>query len=705
MKKLLALSLLTGALAIGTTARALPLAADSPTEIFGSLIFADGWADNPDSPYGIYSFSDEDGSPFSLVKKGREYIANGGACYAGGKYFSIGYETGYYGEIGNIYYRVFDTKDDWKKIREVRLYGTNSIATDLTYNPKNDKIYGCFWINSASKEFSLATVDILTGKPTVIGTLSEQLVGLACRRDGVMFGIGISGNVFRLDITETGVTLVEVGHSNLNVRYAQSAAFDHATDRLLWSATMDDFVAGSALYEVNQTDGSVTYLNAYPDGYEMTGIYTAHEASYQDAPASVSGAYFNFTNDALSGSVNFTMPSTTYGGTATLSGALTYEVVIDDNTELFRTGSATAGTNASVSYSFTTPGWHAYRISAVKDGKRSPVTIGYRWIGVDKAKAVNPVMTKTGTGLSVSWSAPEKGVNGGYIPVNKLTYRVVRQPEGVQVYEGAATSFSENITITALDKYWYDVIALADGKVGETASSNKLRLGQAVTIPYSQDFYKEDAADFYTFIDANNDEITAFHYEDYLMYQYSEENAADDWIITPPLDLNASSVYEVKANVKANSQYFPECFSLHFGTEATAEAMTTELLPATRVDWSDYQEIKAQIRPKENLPGYVGFHIVSDAGADIFTVDDISVVRLASALAPDSVTNLRAVAAKDGSLKATLTFTLPSKALNGTSPANLTSVEIQREGMVIATLNDRHDGETVTYEDLTPPRV
>lgn len=161
--------------------------------------------------------------------------------------------------------------------------------------------------------------------------------------------------------------------------------------------------------------------------------------------------------------------------------------------------------------------------------------MAYKWIGADKAKAVNPVMTQTPTGLSLTWGAPETGVNGGYINTAALTYRVVRQPEGEAVYEGAGTSFAENITITDMKYYWYDVTAIADGTAGETASSNKMKLGTACAMPYTANFNQENDIEWFTVVNANSDGSTYFQYDGSATYEFSTENNADDWLITPPL--------------------------------------------------------------------------------------------------------------------------------------------------------------------------
>lgn len=245
--------------------------ADNAT-VYGSLIFADGWAWLEDAPYGIYSFPASQDANISLVRKDNRLVANGAGTYIDGKYYMIGYRSGEYGEIGDICYRVFDVDAGWKQVREAPLDYQVNIPTDLTYDPVTDKVYGCFWGSDGA--FTFATLNLLTGQPKPIAPLSEQLVALAADATGSFYAVGISGNVFRLENDGSTVKLNKIGRTGLNLRYAQSAAFDHASGRLLFSAAMHDMSMPNGLYEVDTTDGTTTIITDYPDGYEITGIYT-----------------------------------------------------------------------------------------------------------------------------------------------------------------------------------------------------------------------------------------------------------------------------------------------------------------------------------------------------------------------------------------------------------------------------------------------
>ena len=75
-----------------------------------------------------------------------------------------------------------------------------------------------------------------------------KIMALACNNDGYMYGIGIDGNLYELDV-DTGEA-EEIGELGVTPdNYTQSAYFDPKTGILYWAAMLDDGTSG--LYEVD----------------------------------------------------------------------------------------------------------------------------------------------------------------------------------------------------------------------------------------------------------------------------------------------------------------------------------------------------------------------------------------------------------------------------------------------------------------------
>lgn len=78
--------------------------------------------------------------------------------------------------------------------------------------------------------------------------------------------------------------------------------------------------------------------------------------------------------------MEFTAPSTTFGGSP-LSGALTYEVSVNDN--VVASGNCNAGQHASAPVSLNTPGSYAFTVSVKNAVGASDPVKKTRWIGYD----------------------------------------------------------------------------------------------------------------------------------------------------------------------------------------------------------------------------------------------------------------------------------------------------------------------------------
>lgn len=674
---------------------------DKDINLYGSVIFASGWAFMPDAPYGIYSFSAKDGTQFTPIKTGAELKANGSGVYVGGKYFMTSYTTGEYGEVGDISYRVFDTENGWKKLCDIPQEEISCIATDLAYNPVDGNVYGCFYQSSDS--FTFGTLNLSTGKSADIASLPEQLVALAINSKGDCYGIGASGKLYKMTIGTASVSLKEIGQTGLSVRYAQSATFDFATDRLFWSATMYDTSLGSSLYEVNTTDGSVKLVSNYPTNYEVTGLYTTSSYAAAGAPAAVGSPAFSYDKSSLSGSITFTMPTATAGGD-NLTGDVSYSVNLDDDASAGFNGSATPGQQVSIQHTFAEPGLHLIRVRASNAAGNGDVRVVMKWIGKDTAKPLNPLLTATDTGLSLTWEAPTEGVNGGYIDTDDLSFRVVRQPEGKTVYSGKNTGFSEKLEVKDMGYYWYDVVAVVNGQDDGTASSNKITLGEACPLPYSQDFTSENALDWFTIIDANNDESTWSLGEGYVACTYDDNNAADDWLITPPLAMDKEHAYQLSVKVFGGSSAQSENIRIATGTKPEAASMDNEAGSVKEINWAESQEFSFNIVPEYDKPVYIGFQALGKSATSEIYINSISVSSVASVHAPDSVTALTATADAFGGRKATLSFKLPEKTIDGKEAASVSKVEIYRGSTKIGTIDSGlSDGKACVYDDDNAP--
>ena len=207
-------------------------------------------------------------------------------------------------------------------------------------------------------------------------------------------------------------------------------------------------------------------------------------------------------------------------------------------------------------------------------------------------------------------------------------------------------------------------------------------------LPYLNTLTTKDEFGLFTVIDANEDGKTWNFDTSYgTYYIYNGSLDGDDWLISPAIKLEAGKKYHVSLDAK-NSGY-PERFEVKLGAEATAEAMTTEVIPATDVTTKEFVTSEADaVTVAEDGYYYFGIHAISDADEYRLIVANFLVEQALEPTAPAAVTDLTVVPFTE-EIGAAISFTAPSTAIDGSALTdNLTKVEIYRDGQVIKTFGE-----------------
>lgn len=127
--------------------------------------------------------------------------------------------------------------------------------------------------------------------------------------------------------------------------------------------------------------------------------------------------------------------------------------------------------------------------------------------------------------------------------------------------------------------------------------------------------------------------------------------------ITPGFEMVAGKDYQISFRANGSDAFFPEVFSAWLGNDASAEAMTIEVVKETVVEQDNALDFNVSIKVPEDGVYYLGFHCTSNPDdAFTFDIDDISVKEGAVAAAPDAVTGFTITPDPEGALKATITL-------------------------------------------------
>lgn len=220
-------------------------------------------------------------------------------------------------------------------------------------------------------------------------------------------------------------------------------------------------------------------------------------------------------------------------------------------------------------------------------------------------------------------------------------------------------------------------------------------------IPYLKTFPTASSMEEMTILDANNDGST-WDWDQYQHYARlsAPQTGDDDWLFTPPLILKAGKVYEWSSLISAgNPNAFPPMVAAAIGTAPTAEAMTTELCPATTITKYDTYFSKEFTVPADGLY-YLGIHGCSQKFLALIKLMNINVIGGAEVEGPAKVDD--AVIEPDWSNRTkdvTVTFKAPTKTGSGKALTSITKIEIMRQGIVQYTFTNPTPGQEYTYVD------
>ena len=675
-------------------------------EIIGTVINATNWGVDEYGyaaiKYGIYSMKPASDNAMTELALHTNMCANGGGVLVGDSYYVFKFHT-YTGDYYLTRLYQYDATT-WEELSVVESE-VNHVSNDMTYDPVTKKVYGSFFSDDMTQSV-WATFDLATATRTIIAPLAEPMKAVAANKQGEIYAIGNSGNLYKVD-KATG-NLTTIGNTGVTPYYLGSGVIDHRTGVFYWFAYPEDNSAH--LYTVDLKTAALTEVCEMANYEEVVAAVIRDPLAEDGAPDWVTNLTANFEGTSHEGTLTFTMPTVTYAGTP-MESLLDYTVYLDD--EIYTTGYGVTGMEVEVPVEIdNAPRMCEFTVYASNDAGDGVKTSIQKWVGADVPKAVENVRLRKGEGnfdLNLTWTAPTATVNGGALEGN-LNYTVVRYPGEVEVATGlTATSFSETLQDNGdITKYYYDIIAYGGSLKGETATSNSVALGMT-SVPYFEDFKEQSDIDTFTIVNANDDDQTWVWYEgadwyqkiQYVRCKYSlgMETPMDDWLITPGIKLEAGKLYEF--GFKAQTQYYVHverlCASL--GTAPDPEAMTTQLLAPTDITLEEFgHKFNIQFHVPADGVYYFGIHGCSDADKYYLGVDDIFVNEGPATAAPATITDLVAAADPNGALKATITFTAPDKDLVGNALTDLNGIDLYRGDNKIATISAAM-GEKVTYVD------
>lgn len=687
-----------------------PLRADRAAKFWCNLIYQYGWNETSYGPYGYYTLTAADPVSFSLLANTGETVnvathgvqAKDGHIY--GAYLNMQYAADGY---VFLYLNDTDLKTGQTTTTDVGMDYLFLAATE-TAQAADGTVYGVFY-SADGNSLEWGSVDYQTRQRTTIGPASQAFVALGITKAGQLYGIGMDGKLYKINKATGEETLVgSTGHQLTNAMgqyYGQSGEIDPADDTFYWYSI--DAQAQGGLYTVDLKTAKTTLV----DGTlaQVQGLVLAQPEAADGAPERADnlmvGEQTYGESDGARATLSFTIPNVTYSG-AILKGNVGYKVVCDQTGIEWTNapeGEGRPGQDISLPFTATRNDLYTFTVVLSNAEGDSPQESVQQWMGYDVPFAPTKVRaTVDGYKATVSWTAPVTTVHAG--PMKDLTFDVMRiaGTDTTLVSTGsAATSYTDDIGAGQLRNYSYAVRAVSKGLKSQPAYSNGVVVGDAIEPDWETAF--ETYADFSIFstLDANQDGTTWYYFnaggQHLACGPYNNDTGNDDWLFTPPFHLTTGRVYNVK--MKARNYLAPDyinTFEVKAGQSATVEGMTLQLMPTNEISGDPDAVYTFEINPETEGNYFVGFHDNTvKAGSGRTVVDYVGIEKGPLFAAPDSVRDLTVKAAPKGALSATVSFTAPTKTVDGSALQRIAFFVVKRDGKSVMWIGN---GSTVYGE-------
>lgn len=642
-----------------------------------------------ESEYDLYTY---DGDVLEALETGMgQYMtANGGGTIAGKEYVYNYYMT----FMGSMAYNLYFAYD--LETGEIGMVNCGddytAIANQVAFDATTGQVYGQFY-NARRTGYVWGTRDIELGSTAIINDMPGVAAFRALAFDpyGRAFAIDMNNNLLRID-KQTGYVTV-IGPTNLPElsNNIMSGAIEPKTGIFYFVAQLAD--NSTVLYEINLTTGQASKVKDMPGNAMVAGAAFAPVQYSEAVPAAAEALTLNFDREALNGTLSFTAPAKTLGG----QGAALTEVAVTLDGAAYKTVRAAAGETVTMDVAVAETGRHTWQVVAKNvAGAGQPATID-RWVGLDLPEAVgNLTITNIDyNNALIAWDAPKVGKHGGYIDPEKLNYTIMSSAGSYEAKNQKETQIVVKKTGNTLATRSYTVTANSDEEAGLTAQTDRIYFGKPYNAPRSFDFESQAEFNLWWVIDANGDYKTWSYNPGgkYASTDYSRDNAADDYLFSPPLHMTPDQYYDLTSTIAAEMAYYQEAYEIGLYKTQRIDGLVKELQGPTYTEKTGEQSrlsyhVVNTFRVEEEGDYFIGYHCISPVNQLRLELHDVSFKKGSAPDSPAAVTDLTLTPDPDGKKSVDVSFTAPTLDTEGNAVKPLTKAEVYVAETLVKTLTD-----------------
>jgi len=302
---------------------------------------------------------------------------------------------------------------------------------------------------------------------------------------------------------------------------------------------------------------------------------------------------------------------------------------------------------------------------------------------------------------TLKFTAPTSTIGGDELTGN-VSVEIMRNGESVttiaDVVPGSEQTYTDEVASEGV--YSYQLITYNNAGKGRKSPAVSVRVTMPQDVPYSVRFDDMYAFDRLLVIDNNNDGSTwtLEYFYGVAQYHYDMENNGDDYLVSPPLNLEAGKSYEVTIHAAESSDVNIERFEVMAGRKPTPEDLNISVIEPTEVTSQSYSEFTGSFTAEESGVYYVAIHAISDASQFYLYVTDLRVEKGPEANAPAAPV-LTATVGAEGALTASIQVTAPTQCVDGTALSAISKVELYRDDDLVGQQDNITPGAVLDFTD------
>lgn len=223
------------------------------------------------------------------------------------------------------------------------------------------------------------------------------------------------------------------------------------------------------------------------------------------------------------------------------------------------------------------------------------------------------------------------------------------------------------------------------------------------TLPFRSEFGKyEDFARFGV-IDVDFDSQTWTHFPKRGAYYDGqwEQNNSDDYLISPSIYFEAGKLYNVSIKTIASSYSTSEDLEIVLGKEPKKSALTQVIVEPFILAYNDYIPVEYAGTFSVAETGYyhIAVHAICKNAASRITIQEMVVEYAPDPKGPQAVSDLKVTPGHHGQKRATIQFTTPEYAIDGSALTEELDVNIYHNDVLWKTIKAYPGMKKIIFDD------